>query len=118
MCRSSPWARFDAVAVCDLVDGREPSWESLRCKSRWPPAGCIVCAESLSSWIPGTSSLAHLRENLAAADLALSKETLAELDQIAASAREALIGQACFMSRMVQNPNGAEALWGQRAPPR
>jgi len=36
--------------------------------------------------IPGTSSLAHLRENLAAADLKLSPEALAELDQIAASA--------------------------------
>src|SRR6266403_85279 len=34
--------------------------------------------------IPGTSSVAHLRENLAAAELALSPETLAELDGIAA----------------------------------
>jgi aryl-alcohol dehydrogenase-like predicted oxidoreductase len=34
--------------------------------------------------IPGTSSLAHLRENLAAAQLALQPETLAELDGIAA----------------------------------
>ena len=34
--------------------------------------------------IPGTSSVAHLRENLAAAQLALSPETLAELDGIAA----------------------------------
>jgi pyridoxine 4-dehydrogenase len=32
--------------------------------------------------IPGTSSLAHLRENLAAGQLALSSETLAELDGI------------------------------------
>ena len=36
--------------------------------------------------IPGTSSLAHLRENLAAAELTLSPETLAELDGIAAEA--------------------------------
>jgi aryl-alcohol dehydrogenase-like predicted oxidoreductase len=36
--------------------------------------------------IPGTSSLAHLRENLAAAELTLSAETLAELDGIAAQA--------------------------------
>ena len=35
--------------------------------------------------IPGTSSLAHLRENLAAAQLKLSPETLAELDGIAAT---------------------------------
>ncbi len=36
--------------------------------------------------IPGTSSVAHLRENLSAAQLALSAETLAELDGIAAAA--------------------------------
>jgi aryl-alcohol dehydrogenase-like predicted oxidoreductase len=36
--------------------------------------------------IPGTSSLIHLRENLAAAKLSLSPETLAELDGIAAEA--------------------------------
>ena len=35
--------------------------------------------------IPGTSSVAHLRENLAAARLMLSTETLAELDGIAAA---------------------------------
>jgi pyridoxine 4-dehydrogenase len=34
--------------------------------------------------IPGTSSLAHLRENLAAADIALSAEVLVELDAIGA----------------------------------
>jgi pyridoxine 4-dehydrogenase len=34
--------------------------------------------------IPGTSSVAHLRENLAAGQLTLSRETLAELDGIAA----------------------------------
>jgi pyridoxine 4-dehydrogenase len=36
--------------------------------------------------IPGTSSVAHLRENLAAADLDLSREALAALDGIAAPA--------------------------------
>ena len=36
--------------------------------------------------IPGTSSVAHLRENLAAAQLTLSPETLAELDEIAVAA--------------------------------
>jgi aryl-alcohol dehydrogenase-like predicted oxidoreductase len=36
--------------------------------------------------IPGTSSVAHLRENLAAAALTLSPENLAELDSIAATA--------------------------------
>jgi aryl-alcohol dehydrogenase-like predicted oxidoreductase len=35
--------------------------------------------------IPGTSSLAHLRENLAAGKLTLSPESLAELDGIAAA---------------------------------
>jgi aryl-alcohol dehydrogenase-like predicted oxidoreductase len=33
--------------------------------------------------IPGTSSVSHLRENLAAATLELPKETIAELDQLA-----------------------------------
>ena len=33
--------------------------------------------------IPGTSSVAHLRENLAAADLALPADVVAELDAIA-----------------------------------
>jgi pyridoxine 4-dehydrogenase len=39
--------------------------------------------------IPGTSSVAHLRENLAAADLHLTKEAVAALDGIAASAQPA-----------------------------
>jgi pyridoxine 4-dehydrogenase len=38
--------------------------------------------------IPGTSSVSHLRENLAAADLALSEETMGALDGIAASAAQ------------------------------
>ncbi len=33
--------------------------------------------------IPGTSSVAHLRENIAAAEVALSDETIAELDSVA-----------------------------------
>jgi pyridoxine 4-dehydrogenase len=36
--------------------------------------------------IPGTSSVGHLRENLAAAQLALSPEILEELNGIAAAA--------------------------------
>jgi aryl-alcohol dehydrogenase-like predicted oxidoreductase len=36
--------------------------------------------------IPGTSSVAHLRENLAVGELALSTEVLAELDGISAAA--------------------------------
>ena len=36
--------------------------------------------------IPGTSSLGHLRENLAAADLVLPDETLGELDGVAKAA--------------------------------
>jgi pyridoxine 4-dehydrogenase len=39
--------------------------------------------------IPGTSSVAHLRENLAAVKLALTPETLAELDGIGAAAKGA-----------------------------
>ena len=37
--------------------------------------------------IPGTSSIGHLRENLAAATVEISPETIAELDRIAAAAR-------------------------------
>jgi len=36
--------------------------------------------------IPGTSSVAHLRENLAASELTLSPQTLTDLDGIAATA--------------------------------
>ncbi len=39
--------------------------------------------------IPGTSSVSHLRENLAAGQLTLSPQTLAELDQIAAAVSRA-----------------------------
>ena len=39
--------------------------------------------------IPGTSSVAHLRENLAAGELTLSEQTLAELDGIAAATAHA-----------------------------
>jgi aryl-alcohol dehydrogenase-like predicted oxidoreductase len=36
--------------------------------------------------IPGTSSLAHLRENLAAVELALPEEAIRELDRIGGKA--------------------------------
>ena len=36
--------------------------------------------------IPGTSSVAHLRENLAAAELELSADVVAKLDRIAQAA--------------------------------
>jgi aryl-alcohol dehydrogenase-like predicted oxidoreductase len=39
--------------------------------------------------IPGTSSVGHLRENLAAATLELPPDTIAELDRIASAARRA-----------------------------
>jgi aryl-alcohol dehydrogenase-like predicted oxidoreductase len=39
--------------------------------------------------IPGTSSVDHLRENLAAGDLALPEDALAKLDGIAAASRKA-----------------------------
>jgi aryl-alcohol dehydrogenase-like predicted oxidoreductase len=39
--------------------------------------------------IPGTSSVGHLRENLAAAARELSRETIAELDRIASTVRRA-----------------------------
>jgi pyridoxine 4-dehydrogenase len=43
--------------------------------------------------IPGTSSLAHLRENLAAAELALPAPALARLDAIAGAAASLVAGQ-------------------------
>jgi pyridoxine 4-dehydrogenase len=44
--------------------------------------------------IPGTSSIGHLRENLAAATLELPPATIVELDQIASAAkRSSLRGQ-------------------------
>jgi aryl-alcohol dehydrogenase-like predicted oxidoreductase len=39
--------------------------------------------------IPGTSSVSHLQENLAAADLDLPEEALVALDRIAADAGQA-----------------------------
>jgi aryl-alcohol dehydrogenase-like predicted oxidoreductase len=39
--------------------------------------------------IPGTSSLAHLRENLAAAELALPPQSLAKLDGVGRTAAPA-----------------------------
>ncbi len=42
--------------------------------------------------IPGTSSIHHLRENLEAATLQLSPETIAELDAIAAGRPGGIIG--------------------------
>jgi pyridoxine 4-dehydrogenase len=39
--------------------------------------------------IPGTSSVAHLRENLAAAELTLSQDVVSELDGIAETAAHA-----------------------------
>jgi aryl-alcohol dehydrogenase-like predicted oxidoreductase len=41
--------------------------------------------------IPGTSSVSHLRENLAAAALELPPETIAELDRIALTPKTALV---------------------------
>jgi aryl-alcohol dehydrogenase-like predicted oxidoreductase len=39
--------------------------------------------------IPGTSSVTHLRENLAAGQLTLSPQALSELDEIASKANTA-----------------------------
>src|ERR1700681_1616313 len=48
----------------------------------------LLCRSPNILLIPGTSSVAHLRENLAAAQLRLSPKTLTELDGIAAKAVE------------------------------
>jgi aryl-alcohol dehydrogenase-like predicted oxidoreductase len=44
--------------------------------------------------IPGTSSVGHLRENLAAVDLTLSGDSVATLDRIAVDALHALSASA------------------------
>jgi pyridoxine 4-dehydrogenase len=44
--------------------------------------------------IPGTSSMAHLKENLAAADLHLPDDAMAALNDIAAPAATAAAGSA------------------------
>jgi len=53
-----------------------------RCRSRSP--GCCVAHQYPAD--PGTSSVAHLRENLAAAELKLSDDVLRELDGVAKAA--------------------------------
>ena len=53
--------------------------------------------------IPGTSSIAHLRENLAAAKLALPLEALAELDGIAGESRiYGAVYRACDCSYLAE----------------
>ena len=58
----------------------------------WPPAWRAPAQQVALAWllqrsptmalIPGTSSVAHLRENVAAADLVLPPEAVADLDAI------------------------------------
>ena len=71
--------------------------------------------------IPGTSSLAHLRENLAAADLvARRRDVRAELDGIAATAVPAsqpLIAIPLTRERILARPKTSFAASGRRRRP-
>ena len=82
------WGCYDTIYLSrHLAADGQP--DGLRCRS------ARLCTPTPRSWssrnillIPGISSLTHLRENLAAAELKLSPQTLVELDGIAAVAAE------------------------------
>jgi pyridoxine 4-dehydrogenase len=59
---------------------------SLRATPMQVPLAWLLQRASNMLLIPGTSSIGHLRENLAAATLKLPPETIAERDQIASAA--------------------------------
>ena len=62
-----------------IAAGRASATARPRARSRWP--GCSP-ATSGSLLIPGTSSVAHLEENMAAGDVELDAEDLAQLDAV------------------------------------
>ena len=71
----TPLQSSTLTTVADRL-GAKPMQVALAWLLHWSPNILLI---------PGTSSVAHLRENLAAAELTLSPETLAELDEIAAA---------------------------------
>jgi hypothetical protein len=86
-CRSSGTAErerrgSDSASVCDQIQPQIITSEQNGSAVQPPRLPNILL-------IPGTSSVAHLRENLASAQLTLSPEILSELDEIAASAAAA-----------------------------
>ena len=77
-----PLGGFSPLQSSTLSAVADGSWPR-RCRSRW--LGCCT-GRPTSCLIPGTSSVAHLRENLKAADLQLPPQTVAELNSIATNA--------------------------------
>ena len=88
-----PLGGFTPLQSTALNDVAEANWAQRRCRSRSP--GCIQRAPNIVL-IPGTSSLAHLRENLAAASLELPPGVVSALDGVAARRRAGadVIGRA------------------------
>jgi aryl-alcohol dehydrogenase-like predicted oxidoreductase len=54
-----------------------------RLRNRWPSRGCCSAHPTIVL-IPGTSSVEHLRENVAAASLQLPTDAIEKLDAIGA----------------------------------
>ncbi len=78
--RSSPWAashslQSDVLSSVAARLGLTPQTAALA----W-----LLQRSTTILLIPGTSSVAHLRENIAAADVELPTDAVAELDQIGA----------------------------------
>ena len=83
MCRSS---RSAASPRCSPRRCRTSPRGSARRRCRWRWPGCFTASPNILL-IPGTSSLEHLRENLAAGELALPGEVLAELNRTGEAAQ-------------------------------
>ena len=77
MCRSSAW-RLHATPVLDSVGGRNTAWgHSNAVALAW-----LLHRAPNILLIPGTSSVTHLHENLAAAELVSTDAALTELGAI------------------------------------
>ena len=81
--------RFEREALAGQPRPRRPHHDGRRAQGA-PPSGQVALAWLLAQkpWIvpiPGTRRLERLEENLAAADLELTSEDLAELDSASAS---------------------------------
>ncbi len=79
MCRSSHWRVFSLQSSTLNEVAHSLGATPMQVALAW-----LLHRSPNILLIPGTSSVAHLRENMAAAELTLSAETLATLDGIAA----------------------------------
>jgi pyridoxine 4-dehydrogenase len=82
-CRSSRSAASTPLQSEALSGWRSDAWARRRCRWRWP--GCSKGAPNILL-IPGTSSVGHLRENLAVVEIRLSDEVFGELSAIGKAA--------------------------------